>query len=617
MTSHFDIIVIGAGHAGCEAALATSRMGMRTLLLTMNLDTIAQMSCNPAIGGLAKGQMVREIDALGGEMAKVIDRTGIQFRMLNTSKGPALRSPRAQADKKAYQFAMKEVLENAPGLTLRQDIVEDIIIEKGRMAGLVARMSGPIRSRAVIVTAGTFLQGLIHHGDRQSTGGRAGEAASRSLSGRLAAAGLEVKRFKTGTPPRLAGRTVDVSRLKRQPGDDPPQPFSYSTDRIDQEQIACHLTYTNEETHRIIRENLSLSPLYSGRIEGVGPRYCPSIEDKVVKFPEKERHQVYIEPEGIHTRELYLNGVSTSLPPSVQEALIHTIPGLERAEIMRYGYAVEYDYFPPYQLRPSLETRKIPGLFLAGQVNGTSGYEEAAGQGLMAGINAALPLRGEPDLVLGRSEAYIGVLIDDLITLNPDEPYRMFTSRAEHRLLLRHDNADRRLTGHGHRVGLVPQSRLDEIVRREDRIRAAREFLEENKVSGKPFAEILRRPDVTLRGLGEEFPAVRDLVLDSEVAKQVEIEVKYAGYIRREHARVEASRRAERCRIPETIDFFALTGLRNEARQKLSRWQPATVGQASRIPGVTPADVSVLLVHVHRMQSAASSRRNPLHAGRP
>ncbi len=535
----FDVVVVGAGHAGCEAALAAARLGAKTAILTMNLDTIGQMSCNPAIGGVAKGQIVREIDALGGEMGRVIDETGIQFRMLNRTKGPAMHSPRAQADKKAYQFAMKLRVEEQPNLGVRQETVEAIETEAGRVIGVRVRGDALYRAQAVVVTTGTFLQALMHTGEAKTAGGRAGEGTTNALSQSLTGLGFELRRFKTGTPCRLNGRTINFAALQIQPGDDEPQPFSFLTDRISQPQIPCYLTQTNPGAHDLIRLNLHRAPMYSGQIRSTGPRYCPSIEDKVVRFADKQSHQIFLEPEGRNTREVYCNGISTSLPRDVQDELIRSIAGLERAEIIRYGYAVEYDYAPPAQLTPALETKTVAGLFFAGQINGTTGYEEAAGQGLVAGINAALKVSGRPPFILDRSQAYLGVLVDDLVTKGVDEPYRMFTSRAEYRLLLRHDNADRRLTPLGIRLGLADGRRVREFGAYEAEFARGVQFIQTTRRNGVTLEEILRRPETSWNDVLTLAPEAADLGLSKRASDQIVIETKYWGYIRRQSLEVE------------------------------------------------------------------------------
>ena len=598
MQISYDVIVVGGGHAGCEAALVSARMGMQTALLTMNLDTIAQMSCNPAIGGLAKGQLVREVDALGGEMGKVIDATGIQFKLLNASKGHAVRSPRAQADKKLYQFTMKGRLEDQVNLSLRQDSIEDIIVHDKGMLALAGKSGTSYRAKAVIITTGTFLNGLIHIGNSQLKGGRSSEPSADKLSKSLQNLGFELDRLKTGTPPRLNGNSINYGILQEQVGDEQPTAFSFSTEKIHRPQIKCYITYTNSLTHEIIRSNLDRSPNFTGQIKAVGPRYCPSIEDKITRFPDKDHHQIFLEPEGLDTTEVYCNGISTSTPFDVQEAMIHSIKGLENADITRYGYAIEYDYVPPTQIKPSLEAKNVENIFMAGQINGTSGYEEAAAQGIMAGINAVLKIKGCEPFILGRSEAYIGVLIDDLVTKGTQEPYRMFTSRAEYRLVLRHDNADRRLMKYGHRYGLINKKQLTELLEREKSISETIEYLEYSKRGEDSLLKLLKRPNMCFKDLLEIDNDLSKRNISVPVQEQVEIEAKYEGYIKRQKQQIEKFKKMEKLSLPPYFHYDSIPGLRKEAQQKLGRFRPVSLGQASRISGVSPADISILMVYL-------------------
>ena len=616
-----QVIVIGAGHAGCEAALSAARMGCKTLVLTANIDTIGLMSCNPSIGGIGKGHLVKEIDALGGEMGKAADATAIQFRRLNTKKGPAVQATRIQADRQAYKLYMRKALESEKNIDIKQRMVEGFLAQGGRVVGIKTTLGEHFFADAVIVTPGTFPNGLIHIGLTKISAGRAGEAPSLGISDSFEHLGFKVGRLKTGTPPRLDGRTIKWEVLEAQNGDENPVPFSFSNERIEREQLPCYITYTNAKTHEVIRNNLHKSPLYSGHIKGIGPRYCPSIEDKVVKFADKERHQIFLEPEGLDTYEIYPNGISTSLPLDVQCDIVRTMNGLEDAEIMRPGYAIEYDFVDPTQLKSTLETKLVSNLFFAGQINGTTGYEEAASQGLMAGINAALQVRGEEPLILDRSEAYVGILIDDLVTKGVDEPYRMFTSRAEYRLILREDNADLRLREKGFRIGLVKDKDYEKYIEKKKRIEMELSRLENTRVfptkgvnetleqlgssplkKPQTLKELLRRPEITYRELSYIDPHSSSLI-NSDITAQIGMEIKYEGYIQRQIEQVDKFKKIEHLKIPNDFLYENIPGLSKEVVQKLSRIRPVSLGQASRISGITPAAISVLMVYLRQNES--------------
>jgi tRNA uridine 5-carboxymethylaminomethyl modification enzyme len=624
----YDVIVIGAGHAGCEAALACARLGHPTLLLTINVDGVARMSCNPAIGGLAKGHLVKEIDALGGEMAKNIDETGIQFRRLNTKKGPAVQSSRAQGDSQLYHLRMKKVLEKEENLFLKQRIVDEILVNLGKAVGVETHVGEKFAARTVIVTTGTFLRGLVHIGLKNFPAGRLGDLPSMKLSDCLTRLGFSLGRLKTGTCPRLDGKSINFSGLKEQWGDNPPLPFSFNNKEVSLPQVPCYITYTNPKTHQIIRSGLDRSPLYSGVIKGIGPRYCPSIEDKVVRFPEKDQHQIFLEPMGLDTVEVYPNGLATSLPMDIQVQMLRSIPGLDKVEIIRPGYGIEYDYADPIQLMPSLETKIIENLFFAGQINGTSGYEEAAAQGLMAGINASLKIRGKDPLILGRDEAYIGVLIDDLVTKGTKEPYRMFTSRAEYRLLLREDNADLRLREKGRSVRLLGDKEYSDFIKKKNNIQLEMERLGNINISPTSgtndrlkdmgtvplktptsLIDLLRRPEISYSDLSNFYEACA--LTDAAVAEEVEIQVKYAGYIKRQEEQVGKLIKLEAIRLPANMDFKDIPGLTAEVREKLGKVKPLSLGQASRISGVTPAAISILMVYLKKISMAEKGYDQP------